>query len=149
MECTCTGITDKEYDGAVVIPSHWNDVPLTLIGHEAFMNCKLSSIHLPASVRVIDYYAFLGCPNLSTVTFDEGSQLRTVRSSAFSGCNGFLMKIIIPASVTKSDSFPIHGCDDLLFVTYLGTKEAWLNMGIYIYFPVHCIDGVVTPNSKA
>ena len=45
----------------------------------AFLNCTaLTSIEIPASVETIEATAFKGCSSLATVTFEKGSQLKTI-----------------------------------------------------------------------
>ena len=45
----------------------------------AFSNCtSLVSIEIPASVKTIEAAAFKGCSKLVTVTFEQGSQLKTI-----------------------------------------------------------------------
>ena len=45
----------------------------------AFSNCTaLTSIEIPASVETIEKAAFKGCSQLATVTFEKGSQLKTI-----------------------------------------------------------------------
>ena len=46
----------------------------------AFFGCtSLTSIEIPASVETIGSTAFRGCTALTTVTFEKGSQLKTIR----------------------------------------------------------------------
>ena len=70
-----------------------------------FADCTaLTSIEIPASVETIEAAAFKGCSSLATVTFEKGSQLKTIggggsySSGAFSDCTA-LTSIEIPASV--------------------------------------------------
>ena len=69
-----------------------------------FSDCTaLTSIKIPASVKTIEEAAFKGCSSLATVTFEKGSQLKTIggdsySSGAFSDCTA-LTSIEIPASV--------------------------------------------------
>ena len=45
----------------------------------AFADCtSLTSIEIPASVETIEVAAFQGCTALTTVTFEKGSQLKTI-----------------------------------------------------------------------
>lgn len=57
---------------SVIIPE---TSALSTLGYRAFFNCgSLTSIHIPATVVSIDYYAFAYCSNLHTVTIDEASR---------------------------------------------------------------------------
>ncbi|WP_299999055.1 leucine-rich repeat domain-containing protein, partial [uncultured Alistipes sp.] len=45
----------------------------------AFSGCStLTSIEIPASVETIEASAFKGCSSLATVTFEQGSNLKTI-----------------------------------------------------------------------
>ena len=47
--------------------------------HGAFISCKaLTSIEIPASVETIEATAFYNCTSLKTVTFEKGSNLKTI-----------------------------------------------------------------------
>ena len=57
----------------------------TIVGN-AFYGCTaLASIEIPASVETIGNNAFPYCTALQTVTFEKGSQLKTIGDSTFSG----------------------------------------------------------------
>ena len=48
-------------------------------GSGAFANCTaLTAIEIPASVETIEATAFKRCSSLATVTFEKGSQLKTI-----------------------------------------------------------------------
>ena len=73
----------------------------------AFADCTaLTSIEIPASVETIEAAAFMRCSKLATVTFEKGSQLKTIGGDysssyyygVFSDCTA-LKSIEIPASV--------------------------------------------------
>ena len=58
----------------VVIPAN-----ATTIGNSAFEQCaSLISIDIPANVETIGTAVFWGCSSLTTVTFEKGSQLKTI-----------------------------------------------------------------------
>ena len=91
---------------------------LEAIGNEAFQSCSaLSSITIPASVTSIGNSAFKSCYDnrnrigLTTVTFAEGSQLKTIGESAFEACR-VLSSITIPASVTEIGKNAFYNCYD-------------------------------------
>ena len=86
---------------------------LQTIGDSAFSGCFVngtrSSIEIPSSVTSIESNAFMGCTNLTAVSFAEGSQLRTIGDSAFADCfvepgtnvETFSNSIVIPSGVTS------------------------------------------------
>ena len=88
-----------------------------------FADCTaLTSIEIPASVETIEAAAFKGCSSLATVTFENGSQLKTIgggsySSGAFSDCTA-LTSIEIPASVETIEASAFKGCSSLATVTF-------------------------------
>ena len=88
-----------------------------------FSDCTaLTSIEIPASVETIEAAAFKGCSSLATVTFENGSQLKTIgggsySSGAFSDCTA-LTSIEIPASVETIEAAAFKGCSSLATVTF-------------------------------
>ena len=89
----------------------------------AFSDCKtLKAIEIPASVETIEASAFKGCSKLATVTFEQGSQLKTIGGDgsfygAFYGCTA-LTAIEIPASVETIEASAFKGCSKLATVTF-------------------------------
>ena len=64
----------------VVIPAN-----ATTIGNSAFEQCaSLISIDIPANVETIGTAVFWGCSSLATVTFENGSQLKTIGGGSYS-----------------------------------------------------------------
>ena len=96
-----------------------------------FSDCTaLTSIKIPASVKTIEEAAFKGCSSLATVTFEKGSQLKTIggdsySSGAFSDCTA-LTSIEIPASVETIEAAAFKGCSSLTTVTF--EKESQLKI---------------------
>lgn len=61
------------------------------------------------TVTGIGYKAFCDCRNLTSVTFEEGSQLTTIGESAFQNCTG-LTSIDIPDGVTTISKYAFYNC---------------------------------------
>ena len=92
----------------------------------AFLGCSsLTSIEIPASVETIEATAFKRCSKLTTVTFEKGSQLKTIGGGysssyyhgAFSDCSS-LTSIEIPASVETVEAAAFSDCSQLATVTF-------------------------------
>ena len=92
----------------------------------AFSDCSsLTSIEIPASVETIEATAFKRCSKLTTVTFEKGSQLKTIGGGysssyyhgAFSDCSS-LTSIEIPASVETVEAAAFSDCSQLATVTF-------------------------------
>lgn len=102
----------------VVIPAN-----ATTIGNSAFEQCaSLISIDIPANVETIGTAVFRICSSLATVTFENGSQLKTIEggypsSGTFADCTA-LTSIEIPASVETIEAAAFKGCSSLATVTF-------------------------------
>ena len=72
---------------------------VTEIGEKAFEKCAVTEVHFGADLQTIGNSAFIGCNNLSKVSF-SGNQLTSIGNSAFSVCSN-LGEISLPGSVSK------------------------------------------------
>ena len=107
----------------------------------AFLDCTaLTSIEIPASVETIEAAAFMRCSKLATVTFEKGSQLKTIGGDyssyyygVFSDCTA-LKSIEIPASVETIEATAFKGCSSLATVTFeKGSQLKTIGGGYYSY----------------
>lgn len=96
-----------------------------IIGSLSFnSNVRLQAIEIPANVETIEDGAFAFYTALTNVTFEQGSQLKTIGETnslvllgTFEGCTS-LTDIEIPASVEKIGSSAFQGCTTLTTVTF-------------------------------
>lgn len=105
----------------------------------AFSDCiSLISIEIPASVETIEAAAFKGCSKLATVTFEKGSQLKTIGGGysnssdyygAFSDCP--ITSIEIPASVETIEAAAFKGCSALITVSFEHESQLKIIQGSY------------------
>jgi tetratricopeptide (TPR) repeat protein len=119
---TVAGKTHTVYFGILnlVIPARVWNVPLTMIGNEAFKNCGISSVVIPDTVIEIGYGAFYG-NNLEKVTLGKG--LKIIKGGSFQPTstvevsdlgafenNKNLKEVTIPDSVTEIGSRAFKDC---------------------------------------
>jgi len=72
-------------------------------------------------VESIDDFAFLNCPDITSVTIPD--TVKVIGRSAFSGCSGIRV-LSFPASIESVDEWAFYGCVNIeaIFITDLG---AW------------------------
>jgi hypothetical protein len=113
----CTALANVTFDGG--------GQSLTTMGNSAFAGCgSLRNIEIPAGLQTIQNGIFP--PNLSNITFAEGSQLKTIEASAFGGIyssESELQSIEIPASVTTIGNYAFSYCKDLWSVTFAPNSQ--------------------------
>ena len=89
---------------------------LKTIDKSAFKGCNnLKSIVIPASVTTIGAYAFSGCTNLTSVTFEEGSKLETLDTSFY---DSGITEFTIPKNVKKIESIAFMNLSSLKSVRF-------------------------------
>ena len=111
-------------DGVIDIPDTVKkdniDYTVTAIGYSAFGSLStpinVSSVFIPATVLSIGDSAFIYCDALTTVTFAEGSQLKSIGRAAFYGTEHVhprFKEIKIPDSVETIGNGAFYECRDL------------------------------------
>ena len=145
-----TGYEDINGNENIVIPSKWDGVTVKTIASQAFSQASsvksiaipetvstieskafeysgIESITIPASVKNIESSLFLGCPNLSEVTYNTTAfpsggtlfKLSSLKKVTFNGyrvpddaCSSCtnLEQIILGDNVTEVGSYCFHGC---------------------------------------
>ena len=125
---TVASYDDSAPGGVIDIPdtviSGGQPYTVTAIGVYAFnpsrTTTKVSNVFIPATVTSIGRFAFRCCKFLATVTFAEGSQLKSIGVSAFSGttpAHPIFTEIQIPDSVETIGTNAFHNCQDLESIT--------------------------------
>lgn len=130
-------------DGVIDIPdtvtSGGQPYTVTAIGEYAFNPSRtitnVSSVFIPATVTSIGRFAFRCCKFLATVTFAEGSQLKSIGVSAFSGTTSahpIFTEIQIPDSVESIGVNTFHFCTNLSSIRLPSNLEV-LNAEMFSY----------------
>ena len=126
---------DNSVNGGVIdipdtVTSGGQSYKVTAIGEYAFNPSrtitKVSSVFIPATVTSIGRLAFRCCKFLATVTFAEGSQLKSIGALAFSGttqAHPIFKEIQIPDSVETISTNAFQNCQDLESITLPASLE--------------------------
>lgn len=125
---TVANYDNHTQDGVIDIPdtvtSSGQSYKVTAIGDSAFKSLStpinVSSVFIPATVRSIGGSAFSYCNALTTVTFAEDSQLKSIGGSAFWGsehAHPRFKEIKIPDSVETIGNAAFRYCQDLERIT--------------------------------
>lgn len=131
---TVASYDSSTQDGVIDIPdtvtSGGQPYTVTAIREDAFNPSttitNVSSVFIPATVTSIGRLAFRCCKFLATVTFAEGSQLKSIGVSAFSGtdpAHPIFKEIQIPGSVETIGTNAFHNCQDLESITLPASLE--------------------------
>lgn len=129
-------------DGVIDIPdtviSGGQTYTVTAIGVSAFgsfsTRINVSSVFIPATVRSIGSHAFIYCNALTTVTFAEGSQLKSIGSNAFWGSEHLyprFKEIKIPDSVETIGNGAFRHCQNLERITLPSALQTLSNGTFY------------------
>lgn len=91
-------------DTDIVIPSRYNNLPVTGIGRDAFKDySSLTSIYIPNSVTSIGYDAFIYCHSLESITLPKS--VTSIGYDAFFDCTS-LTDICVPWSEGEISGAP-------------------------------------------
>ena len=124
-----TSVTSLEIPKTVTYED--TEYTITAIGKSAFQDCSaLTSITIPNTVETIGEWA-LNCHALKSLTFEEGSNLKTISGMAIYGTA--LTTITIPASVTYIDAWGIGANQSLKEVIVEGTTPAEVDKKAFKY----------------
>jgi hypothetical protein len=115
------GYTNPNKTGAVVIPATIDGLPVVWILEGAFIECNLTSVTIPNSVKEIRGSSFYSCRCLTHVTI--GSGVTVIGSDAFGRCYA-LTSVTIPSSVTSIGDGAFAYCAGLTRAYLLGNAPS-------------------------
>ena len=104
-------------DTSVTIPE---GVTVIGDGSSPIFGSNVESVTIPASVTAITDKAFYNCTGLTSVTFAEGSRLKTIGNEAFYAVNQ-LESLTIPEGVTSIGQYAFTAMNKLQTITLPGT----------------------------
>ena len=81
------------------------------IGERWFVNSKVESVTVPASVTAIEKEAFCDCKCLRRVIFALGSKLKKIGSKGF--CRTGIEKVVLPKSLAEIRESAFEDCESL------------------------------------
>lgn len=139
---TVASYDDSTPDGVIDIPdtviSGGQPYTVTAIGVSAFgsfsTRINVSSVFIPATVTSIGSHAFIYCNALTTVTFAEGSQLKSIGNNAFWGSEHLyprFKEIKIPDSVETIGNGAFRHCQNLERITLPSALQTLSNGTFY------------------
>lgn len=120
---------------------------VTRIGDYAFMLCSfVTKVVIPESVTSMGDWAFWHCSSLATVTFENGSQLKTIEggypsSGTFADCTA-LTSIEIPASVETIEAAAFWHCRHLKRITF---PDRMVRFGEWAFYENESLQSVCIP----
>ena len=147
----------------IIIPSVYNDLPVTKIGMHAFHGCNsFTSVVIPDSITSIGFSAFYGCSSLTSVIIpnsvvDMGTWafyncssltaviildgVTSIGNNTFNGCRS-LTSIVIPDSVTSIGESAFKECSSL---TSIVIPEGVTDIGKEAFYGCNSLASVVIP----
>ena len=145
LPSTLTSIGNEAFSNTslreVILPENLNS-----LGANAYENCQnLSSVHIPASLTDVGYYGvFAGCPNLKTVTFEEG--ISSIPDDLFA--ESALETLVIPDTVTSIGNYAFRDNQSLVSVN-IGKNVIEIDKNTFQNCPnvvIYCYTGSTAAN---
>ena len=141
LGCTVKKLLDQQLT-EIVIPKNYYEMPVTVIGEEAFWFCRnLTSVTIPNSVNYIGDKAFDCCKSLTSVSIPNS--VISIGNEAFSSCEG-LTNITIPDSVTTIGNGAFSDCKNLVSIQI---PDNVTSIGNYAFSNCKSLTSVSIPDS--
>ena len=136
---TISGISSSETN--IIIPSKYNEKPVTAIGYEAFNEKNIQSVKIGNNVTSIEAWAFRGCKNLTTINLPE--KLTEIKEGAFAGCE-YLDQVTMGNNVTSIGKMAFYQCKRLVKINL---SEKLISIGEGAFTENYCLASITFPNS--
>ncbi|MBG0762057.1 leucine-rich repeat protein, partial [Acholeplasma laidlawii] len=132
------GLIENPITTEIIIPRSINGHVVTDIINGSFRDSSIISIVIPNSVKSIGGAAFYGASSLTTVTFEENSELTSIGHYSFYNARS-LTSIVIPNSVTSIGYGAFFGSFRLTIYAEvsskpLGWESAWNLLSRPVYW---------------
>jgi hypothetical protein len=117
-------LTISGYDGVdtdICIPSKINNILVTSISSNAFINKLITQINIPDSVTLIGGNAFKNTTNLTQLIINNISNLQKIDNNAFEFSG--IKNINIPDSVTSIGNYALNEANKLIQITINNTSK--------------------------
>lgn len=121
----------KAQGNSIEIPAYIDGKKVVAIADYAFANnvygqTDITSIIIPASVKIVGEYAFYNSPNIANITFETGSELTTIETGAFSLMDE-LKNFQIPNGVNYIEEKAFANSGITFFYTGSNSNYVWQN----------------------
>lgn len=103
-------------------------------GYKSYVG-DMISVEVPKTVVSIGERAFFWCNSMETVTFAQGSKLKTLGAECFAGCQK-LEEIEFPAEMEDLGTWTFNSCANLKKITFLGNKITSIGAGVFTNLPI-------------
>ncbi|MBR5250531.1 MAG: leucine-rich repeat domain-containing protein, partial [Clostridia bacterium] len=109
----------KPLTGNLVLPSTFENKPVTKLAKDGFKNTSIESVTIPSTITTIGENAFSNCTNLFYVLIEDNSQLTSIENYAFLSCSKLATfgikdtnknSLVLPNAITKVGDKAFYAC---------------------------------------
>ena len=95
----------------IVVPESMWGYTVVSIAKEFMHKSRVQHLELPNSIKTLGVMAFAECSELKTVNIPES--IEVIESGCFSDCVNLSLKLSLPRTLTKVESFAFNNCKGL------------------------------------
>jgi len=133
------------YEGAPTVNYDFFVINNNTITNLSIIGRLQTQIIVPASIKTIGANAFESAAHLTTVVFEEGSQLEAIDNRAFRRLTN-LVSITIPASITTIGDEVFEGATGLESVIFLDGGGQPVGMGDSVFMGARSLNNIKLPS---